>query len=151
MYEDPQDLFREMDEMFSRLFTRMDRGFAGGNPQVSGYYFVASGGDDYPDMQEEPGLPDRAAAGPVAEVHRIGAEVKVIVELPGAPAESIRLDVHDGKLVIDAEGCMNPFHTIADLPPVNAASMYSSFRNGVLEVTFGALPENPEPTHTGAN
>ena len=75
MYEDPQDLFREMDEMFSRLFTRMDRGFAGGNPQVSGYHFVVSGGNDDPDMQEEPGLPDRAAAGPVAEVHRIGDEV----------------------------------------------------------------------------
>lgn len=151
MYEDPQDLFREMDEMFSRLFTRMDRGFAGGDPQVSGYYFVASGRNDYPDIQEEPGLSDRAAAGPVAEVHRIGNEVKVIVELPGASAESVALDVKEGRLVIDAEGCMNPFHTIADLPPVNAASMHSTFRNGVLEVTFEALPEHPEPTHTGAN
>ena len=28
MYEDPQDMFREMDEMFSRLFARMDRGFS---------------------------------------------------------------------------------------------------------------------------
>ena len=33
-------------------------------------------------MQESP--PPRAAAGPVAEVHRIGDEVKVIAELPGA-------------------------------------------------------------------
>ena len=143
MYEDPQDMFREMDEMFARMFTRMNRGMSGGEPQVYGYHIVIHGGEGHPVAPEEPALPLRGDSAPVAEVHRIDNEVKVIVELPGAPAESVTLAVEDGKLVIDAEGCMSHYHTTADLPPVNADSIQSSFRNGVLEVTFAALPENP--------
>jgi len=30
MFEDPMDVFEEMDEMFARLFTRMDREFMNG-------------------------------------------------------------------------------------------------------------------------
>ena len=39
---------------------------------------------------------------PVAEVHRIGNEVKVIAELPGITEEALRLDVKGNTLVIDA-------------------------------------------------
>lgn len=151
MYEDPQDMFREMDEMFARLFARIDRGFAGGDPRVSGYHIVVYGGNDDPAMQEEFSLPDRAAAGPVAEVHRIGNEVKVIADLPGASAESVALDMKDGKLVIDAEGCMGPYHTTADIPSVDAASMKFTFKNGVLEVTFSVPAGDNEEPAAGEN
>jgi len=141
MYEDPQDMFREMDEMFARLFTRMSRGGLYGEPQVFGYHIVINGADG-PSGIPEPQVHERAGSEPVAEVHRIGDEVKVVVELPGTTAESVRLDARDGTLFIDAEGCENRYHTTAPLPAVNAASMQSSLRNGVLEVTFSALSES---------
>lgn len=149
MYEDPQDMFREMDEMFARMFTRMSRGMGGGEPQVFGYHIVLGGGDESGSAMEEPAAPPRGDSAPVAEVHRIGDEVKVIVELPGASAESVALDVRDNKLLIDADGCMNQYHTVADLPPVNAASMQFTFRNGVLEVTFGTLPGSADSPADG--
>jgi HSP20 family molecular chaperone IbpA len=151
MYEDPQDMFREMDEMFARLFTRMNQDGAGGESQMFGYHIVITGGDDSRQVPEESSIADRAGSEPVAEVHTIGEEVKVIVELPGAAAESVTLDVQDQNLIIDADGCMTHYHTTASLPPVNAATMQSSFRNGVLEVTFGILPENPEVSGAGEN
>ena len=40
MYEDPQDMFREMDELFTHLYTRMTRDFAAGEPQVFGYHMI---------------------------------------------------------------------------------------------------------------
>jgi len=149
MYVDPQDVFREMDEMFARLFTRMNRDGAGGESQMFGCHIVITGGDDRRQVPGEPALSVRAGSEPVAEVHRIGDELKVIVELPGATADSVTLDVQDQNLIIDADGCMNHYHTTASLPPVNIASMQSSFRNGVLEVTFGMLPENPEVSGAG--
>jgi len=151
MYEDPRDMFREMDEMFARLFTRMNGGIDSGEHQVYGCHIVIHGGGDHPVEPEKPALPMRGDSVPVAEVHRIDDEVKVIVELPGAPAESVTLSVQDGKLVIDAKGCMNHYHTTADLPPVNEDSMQSSFRNGVLEVTFGVLSDHPDRPGEGIN
>nr|WP_321352098.1 hypothetical protein [uncultured Methanoregula sp.] len=151
MYEDPQDMFQEMDEMFTRLFARMNRGGAFGEPQMFGYHIVINGGDRDGQVTEEPLVPARAGSEPVAEVHRLGDEVKVVVELPGAAAESLRLDAREGQLVISAEGCGNSYHTAADLPPVDAASMQSTFKNGVLEVTFSALPGSQETTGAGEN
>jgi len=148
MYEDPQDMFCEMEEMVARLFTRMNLDGAGGEPQMFGYHVVITGGDDSRQVLEEPALSVRAGSEPVAEVHRLGDELKVIVELPGATADSVTLNVQDQNLIIDADGCMTHYHTTAYLPPVNTASMQSSFRNGVLEVTFGIFPENPEVTGT---
>jgi len=143
MYEDSQDLFREMDEMFARMFTRMSRGTGSIEPQVFGYHIVINGGAGNLQIPDEPAGTLRGESAPVAEIHHIGEEVKVVVEIPGATAESVRLNVQDGILSIDADGGMNHYHTTANLPPVNADSMQSSFRNGVLEVTFGALPKNP--------
>ncbi|WP_321508535.1 Hsp20/alpha crystallin family protein [uncultured Methanoregula sp.] len=151
MYEDPRDMFHEMDEMFDHLFARMNRGIAGSEHQVYGYKIVIPGSDGRGQVPEEPALTDRTRSEPEAEVHRIGDEVKVIVELPGATAESVGLDAREGKLVIDAEGSMNHYHSTADLPPVNVSSMQSSFRNGVLEVTFGALPEDAAPAGSVKN
>jgi len=43
MYEDPQDMFREMNELFTHLYTRMTRDFAAGEPQVFGYHMIMRG------------------------------------------------------------------------------------------------------------
>jgi hypothetical protein len=78
MYKDPQDIFRDMDEMFAHLYTHMTREFAGRESRVFGY----------PDILEreressiEPGLPHeelRAGSEPGVEVHRIDDEEKVL-------------------------------------------------------------------------
>ena len=146
MYKDPMDMFDEMDEMFARLFSRMDREFMDGNSRVHGYRIEYLNGNPVQGMAETPLSPPRSTHEPVAEVHRIGDETKVITELPGATEEMIRLDVRGNTLVIDAGDAENHYHTTADLPPVEAASMQKSFRNGVLEVTFRNLPDT-EATH----
>ncbi|MCK9630401.1 MAG: hypothetical protein M0R30_02065 [Methanoregula sp.] len=146
MYKDPMDMFEEMDEMFARLFSRMDREFMDGNPDVYGYRIEFRNGTPVQGMTEAPLSPPRSTHEPVAEVHRIGDETKVITELPGATEEMIRLDVKGDTLVIDAGDAENHYHTTADLPPVETASMQKSLRNGVLEVTFRNLPDT-EATH----
>lgn len=139
----PRDMFEEMDEIFDRLFSRMNQDLMNGRPQVSGFRIIIDGGDLHTPVQDNWEIPSRTATSPVAEVHRIDDEVKVITELPGAAKDSIRLDVQGSVLSIDGDGVTSPYHTTADLPPVDAGSMQSTFRNGVLEVTFRALAEEP--------
>lgn len=139
----PRDMFEEMDEIFNHLFSRMNQDFTNGRPQVSGFRIIIDGGDLHTPVQDYPEIPSRAATSPVAEVHRIDDEVKVVAELPGAARDSIRLDVQGSVLSIDADGVTTPYHTTADLPPVDNGSMQSTFRNGVLEVTFRVLAEEP--------
>jgi len=137
-------MFEEMDEIFSQLVARMQGGFMEAGPNVSAFRIVITGGTPPVISPDPPAMPDRASASPVAEVHRLDDEVQVIVELPGATGESIRLKVTDQELVIDADGPGTPYHTTAGLPPVDTGSMQSTFRNGVLEVTFLALPDGPK-------
>ena len=148
MNGDPMDMFGQMDEMFDRLFTKMDREFMTGIPQVYGYRIVFQNGEAVPGLAEEPPTRPRSALEPVAEVHRIGDETKVITELPGAAEDTIRLEVKGNTLVIDAGEAENHYHTTADLPLVDAVSMQRSFRNGVLEVTFRNLTDTKGPEET---
>jgi hypothetical protein len=48
MYEDPQDMFPEMDELFAHLYAQMTRDFAaGGTPSFGIHVFMSSGGETY--------------------------------------------------------------------------------------------------------
>lgn len=89
-------------------------------------------------------IPARNPGEPVPEVHQIGDEVKVIVELPGVTDESLRLDVQGDRLIIDAGDTDRHYHTSAMLPQVNTAPYRKSLKNGVLEVTFRIHPDNSE-------
>jgi HSP20 family molecular chaperone IbpA len=139
----PGDMFEEMDTIFDHLFSRMHENFMDGSPQVTGFRIVIDSTMTPGATQESPAVQPRAGLNPAAEVHRLDDEVKVIAELPGAARESIRLDVQGSTLVIDADGPDTPYHTTAGLPSVDTGSMKSTFRNGVLEVTFRLLPEEP--------
>lgn len=142
MNRDPMDMFEEMDAMVARLFSRMDREFMAGSPQMYGYHIIVSNGDvpGNGDVRVSPTARDTRE--PVAEVHRIGDETKVITELPGVSEESVRLTVKGSTLVIDAGDTENHYHTMAEVPGVDASSMTRSFRHGVLEVTFSNLSGN---------
>jgi len=133
-------MFDEMDEVFTRLFSRMQETAFADNLPASGYRIVIQS-DNYPVPQPSgPAVQPRIATLPEPEVHRIDNEVKVITELPGAGPETIRLDLQGLRLVIVAEGPSEPYRITVDLPPVEAGSMQKTFRNGVLEVTFQILP-----------
>lgn len=147
MQGNPRDMFDEMDEMFARIFSRMDREFMDGTPQGYRHCFMVM------DTGERSEIPERVNddtplscvhGEPVAEVHRIGNEVKVIADLPGITEDALRLGVMGNTLVIDAGDAEHCYHTSAALPPVDTASMQKTLKNGVLEVTFTGLQDPRE-------
>ena len=149
MQGNPNDMFDEMDEMFARLFSRLDREFIAGSLQVRGFCILS--GDDgegprIPEMANDTAPAPLETSKPLVEVHRIGNEVKVITGLPGITGEALRLDVKGNTLVIDAGDADHQYYTSADLPPVDITSMQKTLRNGVLEVTFTSLPEQSGKT-----
>jgi HSP20 family molecular chaperone IbpA len=139
MHRDFMDIWDEMDALLGRL---MARHFAGSESGPS-LVFEAFG---------ESGIPEhscgctscgstgcaagRAVAGPVAEVHRTPEEMTVVTELPGADKDRITLDLQGDTLIIEADSGDVRYRTAADISGAPVGLMQSSFRNGVLEVTF---------------
>ncbi len=145
MNEDMPDVFRQMDAMMARLMREMEDNLSAGLPPgAAGYRIVIHGGEPSPGIGGPGETRPRDAKEPVAEVHHIGNEVKVIAELPGVTDEDLRLDVQKDRLIIDAGDADRHYHTSAALPPVDPQSLQRSLRNGVLEVTFTILPVTPE-------
>ena len=144
MYEDPKDMFREMDELFAHLYAQMTRDFTAGEPQAFGYQVIIQAGGGSSPVSRTPHDQLRVNSEPIVEMHRIGDEVKVITELPGTTMDAIELKLRGSTLTIDADGGSLQYHTHADLPPVDSGSMQTSFKNGVLEVTLKRLPDNSE-------
>jgi len=140
MFEDPLDIFGEMDEMVARLFSRIEGNFGSGAPYGSGYRILIRNGEEPSEMPASPVLKPRAAQEPVAEVHQIGDEVKVIAGLPGVTEDLLRLGIQRGKLVIDTGDADTHYHTSVAIPSVEPESVQHLLRNGVLEVTFRSLP-----------
>jgi HSP20 family molecular chaperone IbpA len=144
MYKDPQDMFRNMDEMVTYLSARMTRDFPGREPRVFSYPDIP---ERYGEPSMDPGLPYdevRAGSGPGPEVHRIDDEVKVITELPGVTRDTLHLTMKGNKLFIDADTGTMRYHTSAILPPVETEPIQVSLKNGVLEVTFAVLTGIPD-------
>ena len=144
MYGDPQDMFPEMDELFAHLYAQMTRDFAAGEPPVFGYRMIIQSSGELSPVPYSPLDQLWAHSEPVVEIHRIGDEVKVITELPGATMDAIELNLLGSTLTIDADGGSLQYHTYADVPPVDSGSMQTSFKNGVLEVTLKMLPDISE-------
>jgi HSP20 family protein len=144
MHGDPMDMFGEMDELFARLFSRMERKFTNGSHREYGYPIIFQDENEGPEPDE---MVDAApfssciSGEPVAEVHRIGNEVKVIAGLPGITEEELRLLVKGNTLIIDAADADHHYRASAALPPVDTASLQRTLKNGVLEVTFTSLPD----------
>lgn len=143
MYEKPQDMFREMDEIFAYLYERMARDFTVTGLHAPGFPMLIRQDNDHSKLLDYPANTVHTRAEPVAEVHRIGDEVKVITELPGVSMDDIDLTICDQELILDADGGNVQYNTHAVLPPVDPGSMHTSFKNGVLEVTLKVIESNP--------
>jgi len=144
MYKDSQDMFRDMDQMFTYLSARVTRDFSGTGPSVFSYPDIP---ERYGESSIEPGLPHdelRAGSEPGVELHRIDDEVKVITELPGVTRDTLHLTMKGNKLFIDADTETLQYHTSAILPPVDTEPVQVSIKNGVLEVTFAVLTGIPD-------
>jgi len=130
---DFNELLRHMiEEAFSQVRDK---------PGICGFKIVIQGMGGFPgsDPEKHAGLPalsEQVEEVPAPEVVTIDDEVKVVIDLPGADRETISLGVDEDTLEVRADGVIHSYRTSAPLPPVEADSMRSSYRNGVLEVTF---------------
>jgi HSP20 family protein len=146
MQGNPMDMFDEMDEIFSRLFARMDRDYTNVIPEEE-YCIIIRDDRDGPatgNITDDPASLSPVSSEPVVEVHRIGNEVRVITGLPGITDEALRLNLRGTILVIDAGDADHHYRASAELPPLDPASMQKTLKNGVLEVTFTAIPEESD-------
>jgi HSP20 family molecular chaperone IbpA len=142
MNKNPNDIFALMDAMIEQMVAEMTFGMAPDmSPRAAGYRIIIQGGGVIPSgpaSQYEEVQPHNSHE-PAPEVHRIGNEVKVVAEIPGADRERIKVKVEGSTLIIDADSSGTTHNLMsAELPPVDPASMQMSYKNGVLEVTFAA-------------
>ena len=74
---------------------------------------------------------------PLADVTTSNTEVKVILEMPGVSKENIKINAYDNSLEIKSEDPQRKYHEVIDLPPeADIETAKSSYRNGILEITF---------------
>ena len=72
---------------------------------------------------------------PIVDVFDEGEKLVVVAELPGVEEEDIHLEVEDDILNLSAEARDRKYSKEVLLPsPVDAGSMESSYKNGVLEI-----------------
>ena len=74
---------------------------------------------------------------PIVDVFDEGEHLVIISELPGVEEDDIHLDVKGDILDLTAEGKDRKYNKEVLLPsPVDAATMESSYKNGILEIRF---------------
>ncbi len=142
--KDIWDYFKEIDEMFDKLFESIEEG----EFQGPFYYGISwtIGEDGRPIIREFGNIEPAAKGVKRSEVVKPFYDVivdpntnkvNVIVELPGAQKDKIDLEATERSLHIYAEGINKKYE--ADIPldvEVNPDSAKASFVNGILQVSF---------------
>jgi HSP20 family protein len=74
---------------------------------------------------------------PLADVTTSNTEVKVVLEMPGVTKDKIRINAYDNSVEISSDDPQRKYHEVIDLPPeADIETAKSSYRNGILEITF---------------
>ncbi len=74
---------------------------------------------------------------PLADVTTSNTEVKVILEMPGVSKDKIKINAYDNSVEINSDDPQRKYHEVIDLPPeADIETARSSYRNGILEITF---------------
>jgi HSP20 family protein len=75
---------------------------------------------------------------PLADVITTDTEVKVVVEMPGANKENIKVNAYDSLVEITATGQEErKYREIVEIPPeTDIETAKSIYKNGILEITF---------------
>ncbi len=112
-------------------------------PFVYGYS-ITIGPDKKPIIREfgnvKPSLGRFALTGerePLVDIIEEDDMIKVIAELPGVEKENIRVNATERSVSIRCETADRKYKRDIDLPTeVNVASAKSTYKNGILEITF---------------
>ena len=162
-FRDPDQLFRDMEEMmeveFRELFRKapknltQERTLKDGTkvkswgPFVYGYS-VTMGSDGKPKVREfgnikpetrlgSPRIDIKEKREPLADVLSCNGEVRVIVELPGVDKKDIKLHGTEEKLTISVDTPSRKYYKEVKMPAkIEPDKAKSTYKNGVLEVTL---------------
>jgi len=139
MSDSPADIFEQLNELMKRL---MEQGLKEqGDPNRSFAYgfkiVIHDTGTAGTSVEgSAPELEEPSSEGtlePIAEMYTTDDDVTVAIDLPGVEKENIHLSLINGTLTIIAGG--NQL-TSVEVPAVDADSMQSNYKHGVLEVKF---------------
>ena len=83
---------------------------------------------------------------PLSDVITTDKEVKVVVELPGANKENIKVNAYEGSVEVKADAQDRKYRRVIDIPAAAAAnidvqSVKSTFKNGLLEIVFKRISQ----------
>lgn len=123
------DIWDEMDSLMSRLM----------EDRFGSWDFIDTEIPFSGQVSENTGFSQRLEKDlvePIPEIHREPDSLRIITDLPGANPEGITLDLQPDTLVIEAESESSRYRAVADISGAPMGPMSSTFRNGVLEVTF---------------
>lgn len=76
---------------------------------------------------------------PLSDVITTDKEVKVVVELPGANKENIKVNAYEGSVEVKADAQDRKYRRVIDIPAaanIDVQSVKSTFKNGLLEIVF---------------
>ena len=138
MSDSPADIFQQLNELMKRL---MEQGLKEqgdqNRPFAYGFKIVLhdAGTTETPAEEADP-VAEPSSEGtiePIAEMYTTDDDVTVAIDLPGVEKENIHLSLINGTLTIIAGS--NQL-TSVEIPVVDADSMQSNYKHGVLEVKF---------------
>jgi HSP20 family protein len=74
---------------------------------------------------------------PLVDVTTTDKEVKVVVEMPGISKDKIKVNAYDETLEVKSEDPQRRYHRTIEIPPeTDIETAMSSYKNGILEITF---------------
>ncbi|MFQ5969265.1 MAG: archaeal heat shock protein Hsp20 [Nitrososphaerales archaeon] len=168
-YYEMEEMMKEMEKMFGESMKEFEakvpkelvreRKLGDGTtrkewgPFVYGYS-VTIGPDGEPVIREFGNVKPSLAPGsrfalkderePLVDVMSSADEIKVIVELPGVKKEDIKVSATENNVVIQADTSERKYRKETELPDeVDPASAKSTYKNGILEITFKRKGKKP--------
>jgi HSP20 family protein len=67
----------------------------------------------------------------------------VVLEMPGVNKENIKINVNDSSVEVNSNDPQRKYHEVIDLPPeVDIETARSTYKNGILEITFNKKQES---------
>jgi len=140
MYEDPFDMFPEMDEIFNHLFAGMRSGSEAGllSYMREPPFPTEELWHEEPAEQAEIVEPaDSRVKEPVPEMFRDSEVLKIVVDLPGITEENLNITLRNDRIIIDAVTEKQQYQTYAAVPAdCDISTLRHSLKNGVLELSL---------------